>query len=499
MAKLVLDDEAGTEFELATLTTIGRQADNTILVRNHTVSKKHAKITRRDDGEFEIQDLASSNGTQQNGKRIEKAVLYHEDRLMLGEVRFSFVDPRQADRPRRRITITPSIANSAIRQRSHTLPDGAFPRVTEISDDETLRSTYEHLRVAFDIGQVLSAAPDEDILLESLLDEVFARVAVTHGLILLVDEKSGELTPKYTKCRDGYSERFVLLGGALAQVESEKTTVLVDSETLAVCVPILDETTLLGILHARFAETAEEVGDGPVDALGAAATAAGVYLATLQATRRLQTAANRRTLLRRFLPRRSAESLMRDEKAIKAMGGGELRDVTVLCVQITGFDDMDRTRPGRQSLVLLNKYLNAIIEVLFASQGTLERVGGDQVVALFGAPIAQEDAATRAVDTALEIGRVVSEQVDPEANRPVLRIGITTGPALVGFVGSSHTRQYSAFGRTATFASELCRHAEPGEIRIDGNTRGRLPQRLQADAPSTAHGAEGRAFVVRGD
>jgi len=149
--------------------------------------------------------------------------------------------------------------------------------------------------------------------------------------------------------------------------------------------------------------------------------------------------------------------------------GGVRREITVLFADIRGFTAFsERTDP--ESLVeILNRYLTLAAEAVLNEEGTLDKFMGDAVMAIFNAPLEQRDHTLRAVRAALAIResiRRLHEQLEP-AYRLSFGIGITTGASVVGNIGSSEIRNYTAIGDSVNLAYRFQSHAGPGQIFLN--------------------------------
>lgn len=139
--------------------------------------------------------------------------------------------------------------------------------------------------------------------------------------------------------------------------------------------------------------------------------------------------------------------------------GGEKRDITILFSDLAGFTSLsERTDPERL-LALLNLYLDGMVEVLLDEQGTLDKYMGDAVMALFGAPIPQQDHALRACRTALRMQArldTLNEEWSGEGWPALsMRIGINTGTPIVGNIGGENRFDYTALGDAVNLAARL--------------------------------------------
>jgi adenylate cyclase len=119
-----------------------------------------------------------------------------------------------------------------------------------------------------------------------------------------------------------------------------------------------------------------------------------------------------------------------------------------------------------------------MVDVLFRAQGTLDKYVGDEIMALFGAPVDMPNAALHAVRCAVDMQKALREfnrTRIAEGVEPIhIGIGINTGRVITGAIGSSRTLQYTAIGDAVNTASRLCSIAKPGEIILSESTQQRV-------------------------
>jgi adenylate cyclase len=153
--------------------------------------------------------------------------------------------------------------------------------------------------------------------------------------------------------------------------------------------------------------------------------------------------------------------------------GGRQMDISVLFADIRGFTTLSENLPPPEVVEILNQYLESMGEQIFAHGGTLDKYMGDGMMVLFGAPLEQPDHAERAVRAALAMQQAAA-QVSHERGEVewdmVYGIGITTGPAVVGHIGSKRRLDYTAIGDTVNLAARLEGKAPPGAIYISQAT-----------------------------
>ncbi|HUW25040.1 MAG TPA: adenylate/guanylate cyclase domain-containing protein [Gallionella sp.] len=144
--------------------------------------------------------------------------------------------------------------------------------------------------------------------------------------------------------------------------------------------------------------------------------------------------------------------------------GGESRQISVLFSDIRGFTTLSEKRSPQEIVALLNRYFTLQVEVVFRHGGSLDKFIGDCIMAFWGAPLDDPEHAHHAVAAALEMADALQhfkrELGEQDADFDV-GIGIHSGPAVVGLIGSDQRREYTAIGDTVNLAS-----------RIEGLTKG---------------------------
>jgi adenylate cyclase len=168
--------------------------------------------------------------------------------------------------------------------------------------------------------------------------------------------------------------------------------------------------------------------------------------------------------------------------------GAKSREVTLLFSDIRGFTTLSESRTPEQVVQILNRYFTLQVEVVFRHGGTVDKFIGDCIMAFWGAPLPDADQAKHATAAALEMSRVLLEfrkDLGDLAEVFDIGIGIHTGQAVVGFMGSENKLDYTAIGDTVNLAS-----------RIEGQTKGIA--RVLVSAATRERCGDAFDFVARG-
>lgn len=162
-----------------------------------------------------------------------------------------------------------------------------------------------------------------------------------------------------------------------------------------------------------------------------------------------------KTAFARYVSHQVMDSIL-DSTADKLRG--DRRRVSVLFCDIRGFTTISESLSPEKVVQLLNEYFEKMVEVVFRNKGTLDKFIGDGMMVIFGAPEDDEYQEENALKAALEMQRElrgVAEKWKPEGLNLRIGIGINSGPAIVGNIGSSRRMEYTAIGDTVNLASRL--------------------------------------------
>ena len=174
-------------------------------------------------------------------------------------------------------------------------------------------------------------------------------------------------------------------------------------------------------------------------------------------------------LFRQYMSPDVATALLADPT--QAALGGDVAEVTVLFADLRGFTPFSEKTTPERVVAMLNQYFGRAVPVLLANGGTVVQFVGDAVMVLFNAPARQADHALRAARAALGMQAAIEAVAEREPDWPRFRIGVNTGPALIGNIGSDEFRNFTAIGDTVNLAARLEQEvAEAGQVVLGPTT-----------------------------
>ena len=174
------------------------------------------------------------------------------------------------------------------------------------------------------------------------------------------------------------------------------------------------------------------------------------------------------TKIQKYLPKGLTEKILAQRDRIE----GERKQVTVMFCDMEGFTALSEKQGPEEAYSIMDQVYEILIHKVHDYEGTVNEMTGDGIMALFGAPIALEDASQRAIRSSLAIHREMakfSDRIKQERKGlpPLkMRVGLHTGPVVVGTVGNDLRVEFKAVGDTVNLASRMEGLAEPGSTYV---------------------------------
>ncbi|MCA1816771.1 MAG: GAF domain-containing protein [Acidobacteria bacterium] len=367
---------------------------------------------------------------------------------------------------------------------------------------EALRRKATILALLYDLSRTLGSVFDLKTLFEKVTDILFRVTPADRAVALLVadggDAGGAELLPVAARMRDGggaaeattltvsrtisdkvMRERVALLSqDATADPQFAGAKSIVSGGVRStICAPLVVEDHVHGVLYADRLDPSSVFTRDDLELLSAIAAQTAVAVESVRAHERLAREEVARANYSRFLPEHVVRQML--ERPDSFQPGGVSQLVTVLFADIRGFTRLAEHAPPAEVVALLNRYFSAMTEVIFAHGGTLDKFIGDGLLALFGAPRATDADAANAAACAAAMQRRAASLCHElrAAGLPEVSVGIGlhTGEAIVGYVGSETRLEYTAIGDTVNLAARLESHAPGGCVLASEATARALP------------------------
>ena len=521
MALLHITDAGGRTWQLPLsprdVCTVGRAPDNLVVLNDPRASRYHAHIKFR-GGSYVLFDggidgKLSANHVFVNGEQRLEHTLRDGDAVQIGasRLRLDLSDERKAAEPQARFEDKPLghtqmlvSANDVIRAAlgartaTPTTVERKAAADAQNAELEELRGKARILALLYEMSKTLGSVFDLDPIFEKACEVIFSATPADRVVALLSDEsKDGggedDLVVVAMRVRDenrAAHARKQPIGRTITRKVMRERQALLSQDAAAdmefagvhsivaqgvhstICAPLIADTRVHGALYADRLDPLTSFTRDDLELVSAVAAQAAVAVENARAHARLAREEVARANYSRFLPEYVVQQILENPDSFKL--GGVNQTVTVLFADIRGFTRLSEHAPPERVVQLLNNYFTAMSDVIFAHGGTLDKYLGDGLMALFGAPAATPEDACNAVSAAVRMQRRM-EDINAQLRADGLAeiaigIGLHTGVATVGYIGSERRSEYTAIGDTVNLAARLEQNALPGQILLSDAT-----------------------------
>ncbi|HEV8661390.1 MAG TPA: adenylate/guanylate cyclase domain-containing protein [Thermoanaerobaculia bacterium] len=491
--------------------SIGRTEGNDLILNHPSVSRKHARFEPRNN-RWWIIDLKSTNGVKVNGNLITEAQVNSGDVIHVGSVQLD-------------VKLLPSVdfsgdsmfenaSGTVIRRISDfnsefglDMAEAAQPQVRVPSEPGLKPApgvTREKIfQVLVQVAKAMLQSEDLNSLLQTVMDMIFKYLPVERGLIILFDE-AGNPVPKLTKFMDDADAQDIPISRTILKMVAEQQVALMTSNALedarllggksiaihgirsAMCVPLWNRNRVIGAVQVDSRIHVGRFTEEDLDLLTALANFGAVAIERAQLNEKIEHEQKIRSKMERYHSPAVVDEIV---KGVVATSETEIRsrEVSILFADISGFTTVSETKKPEEVAEFLSHFFSCAVESIFAYGGTLDKFIGDAVMAFFGAPIPQDDHADRAVLAGLMMQQLVGEwNAEREKQglpKVLIRVGVNSGPAVVGNVGTEKRVDYTVLGSAVNIASRLeSGVAKPGQLVISQNTLERIVGSFQTQS-----------------
>lgn len=491
-AKLTLSG-VGAEpavFELAGETIVGRSAKVRIQIDGDLVSRQHARFYE-EDGRWYVEDLGSRNGTLLNGQRCGTSLLKNGDVVMIGYGRLEFYEER-ADSSSFDVSfvegLSPVSEASLVVADDEPDPSGA----TMALSYKDLVVVNQRITMIVRVGQRIANLLDRNELLREVMAAFFDLFQqADRGCVVLKDENDVfRLATTFQRQGLGQTTSVVNISTSLIDlVRREKKAVLSadtshdarfegresivgQSGRSMMVAPLQRESEFFGVIYLDTETLARPFTPDDLNMLQGVAGPVSIALKNADLAGRIEDEARMRTSLSRYLSPDIVSQI--EEGSLKPNLGGDQAEGTIMFSDIVGFTAMSERLAPSAVVERLNRYFTEMLEAIFGWGGTVDKFGGDAVLAVWGAPVASKDHATGGVGGALEMhARLFALNLALEEageTRIRMALGLNSGKFVAGNIGGAERMEWTVIGDTVNLAQRVEAQGFQGCVLVSEST-----------------------------
>ena len=444
------------------------------------VSRPHARILHQ-QGQYWIEDLHSSRGTQINGVEIKgkgRQRLYANDVVTIGETTLQVEVPLEMP-PDELLALDPELVGIT---ESVDASEPAF------SSSASLTDTERRLALFYEIPLAFGGESELDALFQMIVDRTVEVIpGGSRGALLIKDRETGALLRKASRPthnpavsmtlaqkamveREGFIWTRPDLDGANDSLEDSDVPVSAYENRIqsALYVPLLWKDEVLGVVCVDNEEKSEAFTSEDLRLLQAVAHYSASALSHLEAEKELARQVKVLDNLLMLVSPQLRERFTRYEGRIRP--GGTFGTATILFSDIRGFTKLAKGMEVEDVAEMIEEYFSRLVPTVVEHRGMIDKFVGDAILAVFGSPDADQQQQHHAVEAALAMQAAMEDiNSDRRARGKVtggLGIGIHCGDVIHGFVGSHERMEFTVIGDAVNVASRYCDGAAAGEVLI---------------------------------
>lgn len=341
----------------------------------------------------------------------------------------------------------------------------------------TLRRENARYRIAQEFHRRVTLERDLEAMVDRILSVLFELMPAEGAAIWLTTgqfaAKSKDGARQVTVPRAVYeqainSEKGLLTHNALVDERFDRSaSVVVRGIQSCMAVPLRTRNGPVGVLYVESISMSAAFSDDDLPLLDSIGAQAAILLDNAALLAKVRQEVERRSQLSRFLSAAAVDEVLSGRLDLRMDGAAA--EVTVLFADLRGFTPMSAAMKPEEVVAFLNEFFQGAVDAVEKHHGTVDKFIGDCVMALWGAPVPKEGDARNACQAALElVARASRIRV---GGRPLeVGVGVHTGLAVVGALGSRQRMDYTAIGATVNLAARLCGIAGANEVLVTSDT-----------------------------
>ena len=379
--------------------------------------------------------------------------------------------------------------------------------VLETLEGKDVRSEVARLKAllpVYDLGRKFISAQSEGAIYEELVETVARELNVKTVSVLLFDQKENVLKLVASKgLNSEFVKNLVIQPGEriAGKVFQDKAPVILNRKSrmqspfrdmmerkelaAAICFPFISkEKTVLGVLNISETANSKEFCEADVDMLNIITDQALMAVENLRFVEQKEEQTRIRFALEQYISPEISEVLVSRGGTKQLLDIGGIQDLTVLFADIRNFTMLAQAMPLDRLRLFLNDFFQVFSQAVFAEKGMLDKFMGDAVLAVFGAPVQQDNPCGAAVSAACKISRDfqdLKEKWRKESDtfeQVALGLGVSRGPMFLGNVGSSERLDYTVLGLDVNIAQRLASESQAGRVYVTEPVCSRLDEKF---------------------
>ncbi len=485
MAYVVIENGAlqGQKYDIAETLILGRHSTCDVILRTPGISRKHCRLFSMHN-KFFIEDLQSRNGTYLNGESITKNELTDNDIINISNYIVRFVSPPEERSKSSSVIIEDDVGkhyDKAMSMESIDPSSGIGPA----DESELIEGSSQAMQMVIDLRKrldnlfqvtnALSSTTDEEELFQQILGcllkvfpQAYRALLITGNTIDVIEvkllryqnpdqKKKSAVKISRSVISDVLNKREALLIGDMSQDEQFGTAVSIIAQNICsiMCVPLISQGELYGILQIENVSVTNPFTEKDLNDIAGVSKQAALFMRNAKLAKDFAQEATRTSQLQRFFSPAVAKEVMNNKLKL----GGELRQGCTMFCDIVGFTSRSEKNSAEEIIKQLNQYFGVMVGIILSEKGTIDKFGGDAIMAIWGAPVAVENDAAHAMSCTLQMQNAIvrfNQDLAAENSDPVaMGIGIHAGEFIAGNIGSKDRMEYTVIGDDVNIAARV--------------------------------------------